>query len=62
MLYEVITDTVTVSNPASFSALGATFTGKEGIWYSLADKTPVMKIKQPKLRLRIRDTTSDFVV
>lgn len=59
-LDETPTDTVTISNPARFSALGATFSGKEGIWYTLATKTPVMKIKQPKLKVKIRDTTSDF--
>ncbi|HWQ64771.1 MAG TPA: DUF3821 domain-containing protein [Methanospirillum sp.] len=59
-LDETPSDTVTVSNPARFSALGATFSGKEGIWYTLTTKTPVMKIKQPKLKVKIRDTTSDF--
>lgn len=59
-LDETPSDTMTVSNPARFSALGATFSGKEGIWYTLATKTPVLKIKQPKLKVKIRDTTSDF--
>jgi hypothetical protein len=53
-------DVMTVSNPVSFSALTSSFAGREGIWYSLADKTPVLKIKQPKLSVRIYDTTSDF--
>ncbi|PWR71611.1 DUF3821 domain-containing protein [Methanospirillum lacunae] len=59
-LDEAPADTVTVSNPARFSALSATFLGKEGIWYTLTTKTPVMKIKQPKLKVKIKDTTSDF--
>ena len=59
-LDEAPADVVTVSNPSRFSALSSSFSGREGIWYSLADKTPVMKIKQPKLSVRISDTTSDF--
>lgn len=57
---EAPADVITVSNPSSFSALSSSFSGREGIWYSLADKTPVLKIKQPKLSIRIYDTTSDF--
>ena len=59
-LDETPADTVTVSSPTSFSALSASFSGREGIWYSLAGKTPVMKIKKPKMRVKITDTTSDF--
>jgi|GEM_PF-798741 len=59
-LDETPADTVTVSSPTSFSALSASFSGREGIWYSLAGKTPVMKIKKPKIRVKITDTTSDF--
>jgi hypothetical protein len=59
-LEETPAETVTVSDPASFSALSSSFSGKEGIWYSLAEKTPVIKIKQPRLNLRVSDTTSDF--
>jgi hypothetical protein len=59
-LMETPTDTVTVTSPAHFSAPGSSFLEKEGIWYSLREKTPVLKIKQPKLRVKISDTTSDF--
>ncbi len=59
-LVETPADTVTVTNPSSFSALSSSFSGKEGIWYSLGEKTPIFKIKSPRLRLKISDTTSDF--
>ncbi|MDD1729227.1 MAG: DUF3821 domain-containing protein [Methanospirillum sp.] len=59
-LVETPADTVTVTNPSSFSALSSSFAGKEGIWYSLGEKTPIFKIKSPRLRLKISDTTSDF--
>ena len=59
-LDETPADTVTVSDPASFSALSSSFSGKEGVWYSLDDKAPVIKIKQPQMNIRISDTTSDF--
>lgn len=53
-------DVVTVSNPSSFSVLSSSFSEHEGIWYSLADKTPIIKIKQPRISLRVSDTTADF--
>ena len=53
-------DVVTVSDPSRFSALASSFSNREGLWYSLADRTPVLKIKEPRLSLRISDTTSDF--
>ena len=59
-LVETPADTVTVGDPTRFSALSSLFSGKEGIWYSLAEKTPILKIKQPRLKVRISDTTSDF--
>lgn len=59
-LEEVPADIITVSEPARFSAMSSSFSGKEGIWYSLAEKEPVIKIKQPRISIRISDTTSDF--
>jgi hypothetical protein len=59
-LEETPADTVTVSNPSSFSVMSSSFSGREGIWYSLAEKTPVMKVKLPRMNLRISDSTSDF--
>jgi len=59
-LVETPTDTVTITSPTHFSAPVSSFAGKEGIWYSLREKRPVLKIKQPKLRVKISDTTSDF--
>ncbi|MFH0968620.1 MAG: DUF3821 domain-containing protein [Methanobacteriota archaeon] len=59
-LEEIPADSVTVSNPASFSVLSSSFSGKEGIWYSLAEKLPIFTVKQPRINLRISDTSSDF--
>lgn len=59
-LEETPADIVTVNDPTRFSVMSSTFAGKEGIWYSVSDKSPVLKIKEPKIRLKISDTTSDF--
>lgn len=59
-LVETPADTVTVADPTRFSVFSSSFLGKEGIWYSLSGKTPILKIKQPQLKVRISDTTSDF--
>jgi len=57
---DVPADVVTISNPSSFSALSSSFSGREGIWYSLSDKTPVLKIKDPRVHLRVYDTSHGF--
>ncbi len=59
-LVETPADVITVSDPTRFSAMSSSFSGKEGVWYSVGDKSPVITIKEPRLRLRISDTTSDF--
>ncbi|HWQ65987.1 MAG TPA: DUF3821 domain-containing protein [Methanospirillum sp.] len=59
-LIDTPADTITVTDPESFSATRSLFSGKEGIWYSWPEKNPVLKIKSPRLKVRIYDTSSDF--
>jgi len=59
-LDETPADIIMVSDPTRFSVMSSSFAGKEGIWYSTAGKSPVMKIKQPQINIRISDTVSDF--
>ena len=59
-LDETPADIITVSDPTRFSALASSFSGREGGWYILSGKTPAFKIKQPKISIRVSDTTSDF--
>jgi hypothetical protein len=53
-------DIITVSDPTRFSTPASSFSGREGIWYVLDGKTPVFKIKQPKIGIRVYDVSSDF--
>lgn len=59
-LIETPADVIIVSDPTQFSVLSSSFSGKEGIWYSVGEKTPVFHVKKPRLRLKISDTTSVF--
>lgn len=59
-LIETPADVIMVGDPTQFSVLRSSFSGKEGIWYSVGEKTPVFHVKQPRLRLKISDTTSVF--
>jgi len=53
-------DTVTISDPASFYIAPVLFAEKTGPWYSYPDKKLVIYVKEPQLAVRIMDTTSDF--
>lgn len=59
-LIETPADVIMVNDPTQFSILSSSFSGKEGIWYSVGEKTPVFHVKEPRLRLKISDTTSVF--
>lgn len=59
-LIETPADVIMVDDPTQFSVLSSSFSGKEGIWYAVGEKTPVFHVKEPRLRLKISDTTSVF--
>ncbi len=54
------TDIMTVSSPDSFYVSPSAFSGKEGLWYSWPDGTPVFQVKRPQVSVRVHDETADF--
>ncbi|MBN1167303.1 MAG: DUF3821 domain-containing protein [Methanospirillaceae archaeon] len=54
------TDTTSISSPASFYISPVTFDGESGPWYLVADKELVFYVKEPRISLRVSDTTRDY--
>ncbi|MBP7034597.1 MAG: hypothetical protein BWY45_00989 [Euryarchaeota archaeon ADurb.Bin294] len=54
------TELMTVSSPDSFYVSPSAFSGKEGLWYSWPEGSPVFQVKRPQVSVRVYDETADF--
>ncbi len=53
-------DLITISDPTSFYISPILFTDKTGPWYSYPDAQLAFYVKEPKLAIRVMDSTADF--
>lgn len=54
------TELMTVSSPESFYVSPSAFSGKEGLWYSWPEGSPIFQVKRPQVSVRAYDETADF--
>jgi len=54
------TELMTVSSPDSFYVSPSAFSGKEGLWYSWPEGSPIFQVKRPQVSVRAYDETADF--
>jgi len=54
------TELMTVSSPDSFHVSPSGFSGKEGLWYSWPEGSPVFQVKRPQVSVRAYDETAGF--